>query len=134
MTGAVTVVLAVGFSSLSLSLGAWNRPELARLCGRLSSRLRTIGLAVRLTALLAGRLLVRADNKAVNSGAGVVELEAAGTVGGAVVRVGGEVGAGEEAACLLRISASCPVRLTAVTLPGNCLVQLFICSEVAANV
>ena len=75
---------------------------------------------------------MRADNKAVNSGAGVVELEAAGTVGGAVVRVGGE--AGEEAACLLRISASCPVRLTAVTLPGNCLVQLLICSEVAANV
>ena len=79
---------------------------------------------------------MRTDNKAVNSGAGVVELEAAGTVGGAVVRVGGEVGtdAGEEAVCLLRISASCPVRLTAVTLPGNCLVQLLICSEVAANV
>ena len=73
-------------------MGAWNRPELARLSGRLSSWLRTIGLAVRLTALLAGRLLVRADNKAVNSGAGVVELEAAGTVGGAVVHVGGEVG------------------------------------------
>ena len=81
---------------------------------------------------------MRADNNAVNSGAGAgaAELEAAGTVDGAVVGVGGEVGtdAGEEVACLLRISASCPVRLTAVTLSGNCLVQLLICSGVAANV
>ena len=79
---------------------------------------------------------MRADNNAVNSGAGVAELEATSTMGGAVVCAGEEVGtdAGEEVTCLLQISASCPVQLTAVTLSGNCLVQLFICSGVAANI